>query len=259
MGYVRSDQMCSRCRNHNIKSILKGHKKNCIYRNCKCGRCEETKSRQKFIASEIAYHRKKSKSGSGSESSKSVELVSSSYSYSNSFNSKQHQSKSEIRRNQMCARCKNHGIDVALKGHKNDCPFASCLCNTCSITSARRKIMAKQIRDYRHTSKDIENIVECYEIEDDDPPLPILTEIKELEKPVKSPTNIVPLIPQFDDDFYMVQSLYEQFILSEPQKKFQLLYAFVKQSCKNWTLLENSLQRGKKFLLTYFFKCQPFF
>lgn len=247
MGFVRSNQMCSRCRNHDVQSILKGHKRICQYIGCMCVRCEETKTRQKYIASEIAYHRKHLKSSgsySGSDIAKPIFI---------NFVKKSRSTKTETRRNQMCARCKNHGVDNPLKGHKSQCIYADCQCDTCQITSERRKIMAKQIRDYRQTTKHDENVevILTEDFGDEEQSriqLPKLTAIKEMEGPLSPPLSTKSSPPPFPDEFYMAQSLYEQFILEHPRKIFQLIYAFVMQSSHNFGLLENSLQDGKFFL-----------
>uniref|UniRef100_A0A0N5CBI0 DM domain-containing protein n=1 Tax=Strongyloides papillosus TaxID=174720 RepID=A0A0N5CBI0_STREA len=41
----------------------------------------------------------------------------------------------------MCQLCANHGIfNQPKKGHKQKCPFRSCLCNSCSLNTKRRAL-----------------------------------------------------------------------------------------------------------------------
>lgn len=47
-------------------------------------------------------------------------------------------------RNPKCARCRNHGIKVKVKGHKKKCQYATCVCPCCSLIEERRIVMAKQ-------------------------------------------------------------------------------------------------------------------
>ncbi|KAG9343337.1 hypothetical protein JZ751_014318, partial [Albula glossodonta] len=50
----------------------------------------------------------------------------------------------KVVRNPKCARCRNHGFVVQLKGHAGKCPFSSCDCWKCSLITERTKIMAIQ-------------------------------------------------------------------------------------------------------------------
>lgn len=43
-----------------------------------------------------------------------------------------------------CARCKNHGLKVPLKGHKRYCRYWKCACDKCVQTSTRQKVMARE-------------------------------------------------------------------------------------------------------------------
>ncbi|XP_065207133.1 doublesex- and mab-3-related transcription factor 1-like isoform X2 [Planococcus citri] len=56
-GAKRTPPNCARCKNHGLKNVLSGHKRYCLYLECKCEKCLATVGRQRSMAKNTAYRR----------------------------------------------------------------------------------------------------------------------------------------------------------------------------------------------------------
>ena len=57
LGKQRKTLRCSRCKNHGILVLLRGHKKSCPFRACSCSKCQLQGEKQRVLAAQTALHR----------------------------------------------------------------------------------------------------------------------------------------------------------------------------------------------------------
>lgn len=50
-------RFCVNCRNHSLKESITGHKKNCLYKNCQCGKCVLNQHVKTISLQERKFHK----------------------------------------------------------------------------------------------------------------------------------------------------------------------------------------------------------
>lgn len=48
------------------------------------------------------------------------------------------------RKESNCVRCRNHGMKIILRGHKQYCPYTACTCDKCRFTAEQQRQMRLQ-------------------------------------------------------------------------------------------------------------------
>lgn len=173
----RSSYMCRKCRAHGKRLAVKGHKRNCPFRNCTCAVCSLVNYGRHIVAKQIALYRDQKNHHHFNHSHQqiphphhqySMGLRSAAYQLNNGIRTFLGQPDSlgtaDIKRakdgdltgrgirsdklhntNDMieddgphCRRCRNHGESNPWKGHKKTCPYRCCICQQCILISLRK-------------------------------------------------------------------------------------------------------------------------
>ncbi|PAA69735.1 hypothetical protein BOX15_Mlig015551g3 [Macrostomum lignano] len=113
----RKQYFCRKCKSHGICISVKGHKRQCQYKDCNCPKCMLVDHGRQIVAKQISNYRKQRSEDILEQAKGKVVLI-------GDF--------------PHCRRCRNHNKMQLWKGHKKTCPFANCICEKCELIALRK-------------------------------------------------------------------------------------------------------------------------
>ncbi|CAD5113700.1 DgyrCDS2861 [Dimorphilus gyrociliatus] len=134
----KRETKCSRCRNHGVDSLRRGHKWRCQFQHCTCPKCSLIIERN---ITQLALKKKQKRENFDSCLTVDNEDEGSVLE-SNSLDGEE---MTKRRKKPLCQRCKAHNEIAYLKYHKNSCKYQFCQCEKCRLISQHRRVMANQV------------------------------------------------------------------------------------------------------------------